>query len=152
VHPTKPCGTRWIGAGAEPRSSSAWQRTTLRIVAEQHDGPVFGFDSFQGLPEHWRLGFETGMFAQQELPRGRRRRAGGRAVRQTLPGFLADHPGPVSFLHCDADLYSSTAHGARAGGAAAGAGSVVLFDEYYNYPGWPEHEYRAWSEHVARTA
>ena len=30
-------------------------------------------------------------------------------------------------------------------------GSVVLFDEYFNYPGWQEHEHRAWREHVERT-
>jgi hypothetical protein len=27
----------------------------------------------------------------------------------------------------------------------------VLFDEYFNYPGWQEHEHRAWREHVERT-
>jgi hypothetical protein len=125
--------------------------TTLRIVAEQHDGPVFGFDSFQGLPEHWRLGFETGMFAQQELPEVDGAELVVGLFDQTLPGFLADHPGPVSFLHCDADLYSSTATVLELVGPRLVPGSVVLFDEYYNYPGWPEHEYRAWSEHVART-
>jgi hypothetical protein len=24
-----------------------------------------------------------------------------------------------------------------------------MFDEYYNYPNWREHEYRAWQEFVA---
>ena len=28
-------------------------------------------------------------------------------------------------------------------------GSVIVFDEYFNYPGWREHEYRAWQEYVA---
>jgi hypothetical protein len=28
---------------------------------------------------------------------------------------------------------------------------VICFDEYFNYPGWPEHEYRAWQEYVRHT-
>jgi hypothetical protein len=28
-------------------------------------------------------------------------------------------------------------------------GAVVVFDEFFNFPGWQEHEYRAWSEFVA---
>jgi hypothetical protein len=27
-------------------------------------------------------------------------------------------------------------------------GSIVVFDEYFNYPGWEEHEHRAWMEYV----
>ena len=30
-------------------------------------------------------------------------------------------------------------------------GSIVLFDEYFNYLGWEQHEHRAWAEYVART-
>jgi hypothetical protein len=30
-------------------------------------------------------------------------------------------------------------------------GSIVVFDEYFNYPGWQEHEYQAWSEYVEQT-
>ena len=30
-------------------------------------------------------------------------------------------------------------------------GSIVLFDEYFNYPNWEQHEHRAWTEFVART-
>jgi hypothetical protein len=28
-------------------------------------------------------------------------------------------------------------------------GSVIVFDEYFGYPGWQEHEYRAWQEYAA---
>jgi hypothetical protein len=30
-------------------------------------------------------------------------------------------------------------------------GTVIVFDEYFNFPGWRNHEYRAWTEFVART-
>jgi hypothetical protein len=28
---------------------------------------------------------------------------------------------------------------------------VLVFDEFFNYPGWRQHEYRAWTEFIART-
>lgn len=31
------------------------------------------------------------------------------------------------------------------------AGTVIVFDEFFNFPGWQEHEYRAWTEFVDRT-
>lgn len=125
---------------------------TLRRIAQTHGrGPVFGFDSFQGLPETWRTGYPRGEFAQDEVPRV----SGAELVvgwfDATLPGFLADHPDTVAFLHLDADLYSSTRTVLDLVGPRLAAGSVVLFDEYYNYAGWQEHEYRAWQEHVERT-
>jgi len=30
-------------------------------------------------------------------------------------------------------------------------GSIVVFDEFFNYPGWQFGEYRAWGEHVDAT-
>jgi hypothetical protein len=123
--------------------------TTLRIVAQHHPGPVVGFDSFEGLPEHWRLGFDTGAFAQPEPPQVDGAELVVGLFEQTLPAFLDEHPGPVSFVHCD--LYSSTATVLSLVGPRLVPGSVVLFDEYFNYPGWPEHEHRAWTEHVERT-
>jgi hypothetical protein len=31
------------------------------------------------------------------------------------------------------------------------AGSIVHFDEFFNFPGWKRHEHRAWTEYVERT-
>ncbi len=30
-----------------------------------------------------------------------------------------------------------------------GPGTVILFDEHFNYPGWRDHEYKAFQEFVA---
>ncbi len=70
---------------------------------------------------------------------------------QTLPGFLDDHPGPVTLLHLDADLYCSTKTVLDLVGPRLVPGSIVIFDEYFNYPGWQQHEHRAWQEYVTRT-
>jgi adenylosuccinate synthase len=29
------------------------------------------------------------------------------------------------------------------------AGTVIVFDEYFNFPGWEQDEFRAWQEFVA---
>lgn len=129
-----------------------WSGSTLRIIASARAGTggVYGFDSFDGLPEPWRTGFPAGMFAadgQPDVP-------GAELVvglfADTLPAFLAEHEEPVAFVHVDCDLYSSTATVLAQVGPRLRPGSVIVFDEYFNYPGWPEHEHRAWAEYVER--
>ena len=29
--------------------------------------------------------------------------------------------------------------------------AVLVFDEFFNYPGWQQHEFRAWMEFVEKT-
>jgi Macrocin-O-methyltransferase (TylF) len=128
-----------------------WTGRTLRMIAEHRGGQeVYGFDSFKGLPEDWRPNIPAGTFSlgdgqPPEVP-------GAELVigwfEDTLPGFLAEHNGPVAFLHVDADLYSSTKLVLEHVGPRLVPGSVIIFDEYFNYPGWEEHEHRAWQEYV----
>lgn len=125
---------------------------TLKVIVEARDGrDVYGFDSFEGLPEDWRTGFPTGAFSVDGLPDV----PGAELVvgwfDDVLPGFLADHPGPVGFLHVDSDLYSSARTVLDQVGPRLFAGSVIIFDEYFNYPGWEQHEFRAWQEYTERT-
>lgn len=126
--------------------------TTLKtIAAARSDGGVYGFDSFEGLPTAWRAGFPAGTFDVDELPDV----PGAELIvgwfDDTLPGFMAAHPGPVAFLHADADLYSSTVTILDHVGPRLRSGSVIVFNEYFNYPGWEQHEHRAWQEYVARS-
>ena len=55
----------------------------------------------------------------------------------------------VSFLHVDCDLWSSTVTISKALGSRLQPGAVVLFPEYYNFPRWQQHEYRAFQKFVA---
>ncbi|WP_051085893.1 class I SAM-dependent methyltransferase [Actinomycetospora chiangmaiensis] len=124
-------------------------RTLRQIAAARAGSGVYGFDSFEGLPEDWRAGFRAGTFAVEELPtvEGAELVVGWFA--DTLPAFLAEHPGPVDLLHLDADLYSSTTTVLELVGPRLRPGSVVVFDEYLNHPGWQDGEHRAWREYVA---
>jgi predicted O-methyltransferase YrrM len=125
--------------------------TTLTIIAEalSEEMRVVGFDTFEGLPEDWRTDFPAGEFAQESLPEvpGAELIAG--LFEDTLPGFLAGCDDAVGFLHLDADLYSSTKTVLDLIGDRLRPGAVIVFDEFFNFPGWQEHEHRAWSEFVA---
>jgi len=122
---------------------------TLRLMVEMlPDRRVVGFDVFTGLPEPWRTGFPAGVFAQEELPDVPGAELVVGLFEDVLPGFLAENEGPVAYLHLDADLYSSTKAVLDLVGPRLMAGSVVLFDEYFNYPGWQDGEHRAWAEYV----
>jgi hypothetical protein len=156
---TDPYGTLRDAMAAAPSEGMALEfgvatGTTLQIIADHRGGRggrgVYGFDSFQGLPERWRLGYDAGEFSQEPpVVDGAEIVVG--LFADTLPGFLAAHPGPVALLHVDCDLYSSTATLLEHVGPRLVVGTIVIFDEYYNFPGWQGHEHRAWREYVAST-
>jgi Macrocin-O-methyltransferase (TylF) len=122
---------------------------TLTVIADaRKNKQVFGFDSFDGLPEDWRTNIPAGTFKVDQLPEVPGAELVVGLFADTLPDFLASHPGPVAFMHLDADLYSSTVTVLEHIGPRLTPGSVIAFDEYFNYPGWEQHEHRAWQEFV----
>lgn len=123
---------------------------SMRWIAATVEGKVHGFDSFEGIQEHWN-GNPIGSFAQKRMPKvpdNVEFHVG--YFDATLPGFLEKHAEPVAFLHVDCDLYSSTVTIFEALGSRLQPGAIVLFDEYYNFHRWQQHEFRAFQEFVAR--
>ena len=127
---------------------------SLRNLAAQTPRQVHGFDSFGGLPEDWAGTREkAGAFTQK----GRLPKVPANAVLhpgwfdQTLPPFLAAYEGAVAFLHVDCDIYTSTVTIFAALQERIAPGTIILFDEYFNYPGWRAHEYKAFQEFIAYT-
>jgi hypothetical protein len=114
------------------------------------DRKIFGFDSFKGLPEKWCDGFDVGRFAQDhlpEVPTNVELVVGMFA--DTLPEFLNRHPTEkVAFIHVDCDLYSSTRTVFTQLKDRIIKGTIINFDEYFGYPGWKNHEFRAFQEFV----
>jgi len=125
---------------------------SLRVIVQERGvEQTYGFDSFQGLPESWLSGMPPGTFAQDQLPE-----VGGAELvvgyfDDVLPQFLEEHPGPVDFVHIVSDLYSSAKTVLQLVGPRLRPGSVVHFDEFFNYPGWQRHEFRAWNEYTEAT-
>lgn len=128
--------------------------TLRRIATALPRLTVHGFDTFTGLPEDWRPGYEEGTFALDpatlQLPLNCKLHKG--LFADTLPAFLATHEGEASLIHIDCDLYSSTACVFDLMSSRIGDGTVIVFDEFFNYPGWQDHEFRAFSEFLSRTS
>ena len=125
--------------------------TINQIAKKMPDTIIYGFDSFEGLPENWRSGFYKGTFKRKELP----------TVEpnvelivgwfdDTLKNFVKAHKQYCSFLHIDCDLYSSTKTIFEELGNYIQTGTVILFDEYFNYPGWRNGEFKAFQEFVEK--
>ena len=122
--------------------------TTINRIAEaDYSRTVWGFDSFRGLPETWRPGFPAGAFD-----------TGGRLPKvrpnvvlvpgwfnETLPVFCQQflQAGKVSLLHVDCDIYASAKTVLLGLGSAIVPGTIVVFDELINYPGFEDHELKA---------
>ncbi len=112
--------------------------------------PVVGFDSFQGLPEDWRPEYPVGALAFPQPKISNARIVSGWFA-DTLPGFDFGTVDPIALVHIDCDLYSSAATVLKYVGPHLKAGAVIVFDEFFGYPGAELHEERAWREYVEAT-
>lgn len=104
------------------------------------DAHIYGFDSFEGLPEDWRPGFERGRFKCEppthEIPENVSFVVGD--IRETLPRFLIDHPKHISFMHIDVDVYSTTKAIFDFCTPLIRKGTVILLDDVWDDPkSWP---------------
>jgi Methyltransferase domain len=124
---------------------------SLRIIAAATRGPVHGFDSFEGLPEAWHAGEPAGAYStggrRPSMPPNVTLHPGW--FDQTMPAFFAAHPSPVRLLHVDCDIYASTRTVLTCAAKHLVVGSVVVFDDLLGYPGFEEHELRAFHEHAS---
>lgn len=112
---------------------------------------IYGFDCFDGLPLDWRTDFERGTFKVDGLPKVAENVTLIKGLfSDTLPRFVAEHQAErCALLHIDCDLYESTRDVLTNLSGQIGAGTVLVFDEYFNYPGWQEGEYKAFQEFVS---
>lgn len=124
---------------------------SLQLIAKRCTQQVHGFDSFEGLPDDWTAGRAKGRFSLAgELPAIKALNVALHKgwFDQTVPAFLAAHPGDARFVHVDCDLYSSTRTVLEQLAPRLVPGTIIVFDEYFNYHGWREHEFRAFAEFV----
>jgi hypothetical protein len=127
---------------------------SIRKIAEQTKDEIFGFDSFEGLPKDWILSYKKGDFSlegciPEDLPSNVKLVKG--LFSETIPAFLEEHDEPVAFLHIDCDLYMSTKTVLTNLQSRIKSGTIILFDEFFNFPQWQQHEYRAFMEFIDET-
>jgi hypothetical protein len=124
---------------------------TIKFIANRvRPKVVHGFDAFEGLPEPWTgnpFNFNVGGRLPR-VPKNVRLHEGW--FSETLPVWAEKHTNPIAFLHIDSDLYESAKCVLGYLEDRIVPGTVVVCDEYFNYPNWREHEFRAWQEFVVR--
>ena len=128
--------------------------TTINHLARQApERHFFGFDSFEGLPEHW-----TGRrYSPVNFDRGGKKPRVAANVSlikgwfdATLPAFLAREMGRIGFIHVDCDIYTSTKTALKLTVPRLMPGAIIVFDEFFNYKGYELHEYKAFFEAAKR--
>jgi len=111
---------------------------TINYISKFTTEPVYGFDSFEGLPEKWREGFDKGAFSRNgDLPKVNDNVVLVKGwIDKTLPEFIKSYNKKVSFVHIDVDLYSSTKCILNTLKDYLDKDCVIVFDELVNYPGF----------------
>lgn len=125
---------------------------SINLLAKlRPDKRFIGFDSFEGLPEDWTLGSRKGSFSiSGRLPVVRKNVTLVKGFfEETLAPFSELHQSEkIAFMHIDCDLYSATKTVLKTLGSMITSGTIIVFDEYFNYPGWEEGEFKAFAEYV----
>lgn len=135
-------------------------RTVNFIAALNPEKIIYGFDSFEGLPEAWireDIHIPKGTFAFKQNntlpPVLHNVRLVKGMFKDTLPKFkntvLNDKS--IAFLHIDCDIYSSTKEVFEILGDHIVSGTIIVFDEFYNYPGSENHEFKAFQEFLQKS-
>ncbi|MBL7481741.1 class I SAM-dependent methyltransferase [Legionella bononiensis] len=111
------------------------------------DRKIFGFDSFQGLPERWHHEHAGSYSTKGIIPQladNIELIAGW--FNETLPDFKQKHPEPVAFINIDCDLYSSTKLVLDELTEQIIPGTIIVFDEYIGNTNWRQDEFKAFQE------
>jgi hypothetical protein len=118
---------------------------------------IFGFDSFEGLPEDWKMNdyftWPAGSFAEEEIPEipGVDIRVGYFA--DTLPIWKKEHTGRIALLHIDSDLYSSAITVLEELNDQIVPGTVIVSDDHFEklkYKNWEQGQYKAFNEWLVK--
>lgn len=119
---------------------------------------LYGFDWFKGLPEAWDTLCAKGAFACDAPAELLFLNTNNNTIRfenglfaDTLPTFTEQHPEPCWLVHIDCDIYSSTKTIFEWIGPRIVPGTVLVFDEFFQYPTYRDHEFKAFDEFIAET-
>jgi hypothetical protein len=106
---------------------------------------LYGFDWFNGLPEAW-ANYPVGHFACEPPAVATNVNLVVGLFAETLPPFLAAHPGSAALIHLDCDLYASVKTVLELLRDRIVTGTVIVLDEYFIVT---DHEQRAFLEWLA---
>jgi len=144
-----------------------WEGTTINLLADTlTNNKLYGFDSFEGLPEKWirtsdgKRFSKKGEFAVQKLPEVRSNVQLIKGwFKNSLPVWKKNHPNAISLIHIDSDLYSSSKTILSELNDQIIPGTILIFDELCDwknagiYDLWESGEWKAlleWLETYGR--
>ena len=110
---------------------------------------LYAFDSFEGLREDWlgNMAKKGDLNLNKKIPKLKNNVepiAGW--VQETVEKFLEQHNPKINFIHMDLDTYESTKYVLEKIKPYLEKNAIILFDEFYNNPGWRFGEYKALQE------
>jgi hypothetical protein len=131
---------------------------SARYISSKIKKTYYGFDSLNGLPCDWiRFSGDTealkGAFSvngvRPTVPYSNFKLIEG-WFEDTLERFLKENSEPCAFVHIDSDVYSSakTVLECLHKNQRLVSGTVILFDEFFGYEKYADHEYKAFKEFV----
>ncbi|MBS0286610.1 MAG: class I SAM-dependent methyltransferase [Proteobacteria bacterium] len=132
-------------------------RTINFLAALNPTKKVYGFDSFEGLPTDWDKGdkiFKAGMFGLKrkdaKIPLVKNVIVYKGLFKEILPKFKNQvlKNNAIALLHIDSDTYQSAKDSLNLLADNIQPGTVIVFDEFYNYPRFEEHEWKAFQEFI----
>jgi hypothetical protein len=112
---------------------------------------IFGLDSFFGLEEEWSANnWDKGALSLN----GQMPQVGPNVTlingwfKDTMPDLKNAMSGTkIDFLHIDVDTYTPATLILKSLGINyLSVGSIIVFDQFFGYPGWKRHEFKAWKE------
>ena len=125
---------------------------SLRYIASKMPQyEVHGFDCFEGLPLDWAHNPKGAFDVGGKLPKVPRNVTLWKGYfEDTLPQWSQSFDEPISMLHVDCDLNSSTKTIFDYLGGRLKEGTVLLFDDYFNFPGWQKDGHAVFREFVEK--
>lgn len=137
--------------------------SSIKSLANWVPGIIYGFDSWKGYEGAWDKTEEEVIpgqsFALSDSAVLKLKKEVGANVKLvsgwynfSLPKFLEKVEGPCSFVHCDSDTYDSTKEilDILTGAGRIVSGTIIIFDDFYGYPNYKLHEYKAFNEFVKK--
>lgn len=116
---------------------------------------IWGFDSFEGLPEDWDLGTridKVGSYKTSERPKAKNIKLVEGLFQSTLDPWMREHKELAKYIHIDCDLYSSAIFVLETLNSRIVPGTIIIFDEIGNFQlegihtNWRKNEWRALME------
>ena len=121
------------------------------IAKKLPESKIIGFDSFEGLPSSWTGNSGSQFFnTQGAIPKVKKNVELIKGwFNESIPKINYSNYPELRFIHIDCDLYDSTFDIFQYLGSNIKSGCIIVFDEYFGYPGWKNHEFKAFQEWVA---